>query len=254
MRPTLLQSLFCPLGQSQPRSQYAVLFFYLQLKKINYFVKHSVNFSGVSNYYVQDHLGNTRVVYQPVFCGNQTNGEPMSYEVEYVGDYFPYRKTIREYIKRKKEKFLTTEHERDEETGLDYRGARFYDSDIGRFLSLDPLAIEFADVSPYNYVLGNPISLVDPDGRSPDQGDLGSAGATIVFQKQEGISDEDFGEYMEYYMNNVMEIWGDKGTGGKITFKVALGDYTLGKNETLVQVGRFEGPSHVYGKNVNLLK
>ncbi|MFK8103975.1 MAG: RHS repeat-associated core domain-containing protein [Saprospiraceae bacterium] len=123
----------------------------------------------LGSYYVQDHLGNTRVVYEPVFCGEQTNGEAMSYAVEYVGDYFPYGKTIREYVSGKKEKFLTTEHERDVETGLDYRGARFYDADIGRFLSLDPLASDYPQVSAYNYVLGNPILLIDPSGRSPEE-------------------------------------------------------------------------------------
>ena len=63
---------------------------------------------------------------------------------------------------------MTTQHERDEETGLDYRGARFYDADVGRFLSVDPLARDFASWSAYNYVLGNPVSLIDPDGRAPE--------------------------------------------------------------------------------------
>ncbi len=63
------------------------------------------------------------------------------------------------------EKFLTAHHERDQETELDYRGARFYDADIGRFLSLDPLAVEYPTLSDYSYVLGNPISLIDPTGR-----------------------------------------------------------------------------------------
>jgi hypothetical protein len=53
------------------------------------------------------------------------------------------------------------------ETGLDYRGARYYDSDVARFLSLDPLAAKFAEWSDYNYVLGNPVMLVDLDGRYP---------------------------------------------------------------------------------------
>jgi RHS repeat-associated protein len=63
---------------------------------------------------------------------------------------------------------VTTGHERDTETGLDYRGARFYDSDVARFLSLDPLAAQFPEWSAYNYVLGNPVMFVDPDGKSPD--------------------------------------------------------------------------------------
>lgn len=33
---------------------------------------------------------------------------------------------------------------------------------------MDPLASEFAPWSPYNYVMGNPIRLVDPDGAAPE--------------------------------------------------------------------------------------
>jgi len=35
------------------------------------------------------------------------------------------------------------------------------------FLSVDPLAADFASWSPYNYVLGNPVIFIDPDGREP---------------------------------------------------------------------------------------
>jgi hypothetical protein len=48
---------------------------------------------------------------------------------------------------------------------LDYRGARYYDADVARFLSLDPLAVNYPTLSDYNYVAGNPVILVDPDGR-----------------------------------------------------------------------------------------
>jgi uncharacterized protein RhaS with RHS repeats len=43
-----------------------------------------------------------------------------------------------------------------------------YDSEIGRFLGVDPLAGKFAGWSPYNYVLGNPVRLVDPDGAAAE--------------------------------------------------------------------------------------
>ncbi|MBX2942692.1 MAG: RHS repeat-associated core domain-containing protein [Cyclobacteriaceae bacterium] len=120
-------------------------------------------------FYLYDHLGNTRVVYEPTYAGGA-----LELAINYAADYFPYGKVLREYVNTSTgdpEKFLTTQHERDKETGLDYRGARFYDSDIARFLSLDPLAKEFPAWSAYNYVMGNPISLIDPDGkvaRPPD--------------------------------------------------------------------------------------
>jgi len=79
-------------------------------------------------------------------------------------DYYPYGKVLREY-QPKAEKYITTHHERDTETGLDYRGARYYDADVARFLSLDPAAMQFPTFSAYNYVAGNPIMFIDPDGR-----------------------------------------------------------------------------------------
>ena len=89
----------------------------------------------------------------------------IDYTVQSASDYYPYGKSLRSYGR---ERYLSTYHERDVESGFDYRGARFYDSDVARFNSLDPLAADFASWSPYNYVMGNPLSLVDSDGRNPD--------------------------------------------------------------------------------------
>ncbi|MEM6272603.1 MAG: RHS repeat-associated core domain-containing protein [Bacteroidota bacterium] len=45
--------------------------------------------------------------------------------------------------------------------------ARFYSAEYGRFLSVDPLAGKFPGWSSYNYVLGNPVILIDRDGNEP---------------------------------------------------------------------------------------
>ncbi len=48
-------------------------------------------------------------------------------------------------------------------SGLYYFGARYYDAEVGRWLTRDPLG--FADgMNPYLYVNNNPINLVDPYG------------------------------------------------------------------------------------------
>ena len=62
-------------------------------------------------------------------------------------------------------------------------GARMYMPEIGRFLSVDPLAEAFPTQSPYNFALNNPINFRDPSGLAPEKekGDrvLGTAYGTI---------------------------------------------------------------------------
>lgn len=45
---------------------------------------------------------------------------------------------------------------------------------VSRWISPDPLTEEYPSWSPYNYVMNNPIVLVDPDGREPRWGQLGT--------------------------------------------------------------------------------
>ena len=61
--------------------------------------------------------------------------------------------------------------ELDEETGLYYYGARYYDPKISIWLSVDPLAESFPNWNPYNYTMQNPINLVDPTGMAPEDND-----------------------------------------------------------------------------------
>ena len=53
-------------------------------------------------------------------------------------------------------------------TGLndyDY-GARFLDAQIGRWTTQDPFAEEYTNMSPYLSMDNNPLSIVDPTGKS----------------------------------------------------------------------------------------
>jgi RHS repeat-associated protein len=61
-------------------------------------------------------------------------------------------------------RYKFTGKEMDTETGYQYFGARYYNSDISVWLSVDPMSDEYLSTSPYMYVLGNPIIFIDPNG------------------------------------------------------------------------------------------
>jgi RHS repeat-associated protein len=64
-----------------------------------------------------------------------------------------------------------TQKERDNESGLDYFGARYYSSALGRFTGVDPIFVsprrllDPQQLNLYTYTRNNPLKFIDPDGR-----------------------------------------------------------------------------------------
>lgn len=61
-----------------------------------------------------------------------------------------------------------TGHVNDPETGFVYMQARYYDPEVGRFLSVDPIGISAGSLfngNRYAYANANPVANIDPDGR-----------------------------------------------------------------------------------------
>ena len=59
-----------------------------------------------------------------------------------------------------------TGKEKDEETGYGYFGARYMDHELmTMWLSVDPMADKYPNISPYAYSNWNPVTIIDPDGR-----------------------------------------------------------------------------------------
>jgi RHS repeat-associated protein len=106
-------------------------------------------------YYLTDHLGSIRVV-----LNEQGN-------VDSWTDYYPFGKEARSGSSNNEPKEGFTGKEYDNESGLNYFGARFYNSDVGRWFVNDPLANKFPNMSPYNYCNDNPISFIDDEGNWP---------------------------------------------------------------------------------------
>ncbi len=116
-----------------------------------------INADTTRNYYLKDHLGSIRVVL------NSNNAVISAQDYDAWG----YPLENRTY-NASAMKYDFTGKERDEETSYDYFGARYYDSRIANWTSIDPLFEKHFDYSPYNYVLRNPQKYIDPDGKQVD--------------------------------------------------------------------------------------
>ena len=51
--------------------------------------------------------------------------------------------------------------------GLDWfdLGARSYDAKVASFTSVDPICEKYYHISPYSYCAGDPVNMIDPDGK-----------------------------------------------------------------------------------------
>jgi len=96
-------------------------------------------------YHHEDHLTGANV-------DTDENGQ-----VVQLSDYYPYGDSrIDEHGEDYHNDYQFTGKERDEETGLSYYGARYYDSATGRFISRDPWEGDLRDpqsLNKYSYVL-----------------------------------------------------------------------------------------------------
>ena len=105
-------------------------------------------------YYHPDHLGSSSYI-------TNLEGEVVQH-IEYVpfGEVF-----VEERNNIWNTPYLFNAKEFDEETGLYYYGARYYEPKTSMWISTDPLQEKYFNVSSYCYVLNNPLKLVDPDGK-----------------------------------------------------------------------------------------
>lgn len=97
-------------------------------------------------------------------------------------DYTPYGKSIASLGAPPNGPGYTG-HVNDPDTGLVYMQARYYDPEMGRFLSVDPIspaAGNLFNFNRYDYTSNNPINHTDPDGRCSDAN--GSCGRMVAAQ------------------------------------------------------------------------
>lgn len=103
-------------------------------------------------WYLTDRLNTVRNVVDAV--GNLIN------EIEYDS----FGRKLSETNPEAGDRFGFTGREYDEDTGLYYYRARYYDPELGRFISPDPIGFEAEDSNLYRYVGNAPVNATDPSG------------------------------------------------------------------------------------------
>jgi RHS repeat-associated protein len=113
--------------------------------------------SNAVSYYFSDHLETASVITD---ASGHINAE---------SDYYPWGGEL-QFVNNDSNHYKFTGKERDDETGLDYFGARYYSNGLGRFVSGDLKRFALRHLlnpqklNKYSYVLNNPLALIDPDG------------------------------------------------------------------------------------------
>ncbi len=142
------------------------------------YVTFASNGTPTYHYYLKDHLGNVRVVFNQTGTVEQRNdyypsGALMATSTG--GSVQPYKYNFS--IERGKRKLAcSSEREKNRQkvngkelertAGLDLYdyGAWWMDAALGRFTTIDPMCEKYYGISPYAYCAGNPIRFVDPNG------------------------------------------------------------------------------------------
>lgn len=105
--------------------------------------------------------------YHPDHVGSTSYVTDVAGEVYQHLEYFAFGETfVEEHSNTDRTPYLFNGKELDEETGLYYYGARYYDPKTSVWQSVDPLA-GTSGLSPYAFSDDNPLVLVDPDGNAP---------------------------------------------------------------------------------------
>jgi RHS repeat-associated protein len=139
----------------------------VQLVGSNYLSLAEVKVWGQVRWLVSDQLGTPRMVLdQTGSLANMSRHDYLPFGEEVPANF---RVGIMGYGTSDNVRQKFTQKDRDNETGLDYFGARYYGSTQGRFTSPDPLLSSGTIFDPqswnrYAYASNNPLNFIDPTG------------------------------------------------------------------------------------------
>ena len=113
-------------------------------------------------YFIKDHLGNTRVTVKDASGLAVVQQESHYYPFGMTMEGMSYQNPLQENLN----KYLYNGKELQDDLGLDWYdyGARFYDAQIGRFHTVDNYSENYYSLTPYQYVANSPINGIDVNG------------------------------------------------------------------------------------------
>jgi RHS repeat-associated protein len=192
-----------------------------------------------TEYLTTDHLGSTRLV------TSSTGAERRCL------DYLPFGEQMTQgmgtrgtcYASANEPRVKFTGKERDQETGMDYFGARYLSSAQGRFTTPDPLMASAKASDPqtwnrYSYAINNPLRHVDPDGLEVPEDCAKDKKCAIVVKvnviydqtanRGRGLTAE---QKRKFEQGQLAKAQKDYGTSNiKLDFTYTAGSYTVGAN------------------------
>jgi RHS repeat-associated protein len=183
-------------------------------------------------YFLKDHLGNTRAMFEKAVGAGQAP------HLAQATDYYPFGKSFENLNVGTKNRYLYNGKELQDQTiggtpfgWYDY-GARFYDPELGRWHSPDPLAEVSRRWSTYTYCYNNPLRFIDPDGMLVDdffdkngnfQG-RSSSGNDIYIETNSGYENITNLDYCNQdnrdALSNIATFYGENEVGGVGTVAV----------------------------------
>ncbi|EHO40688.1 RHS repeat-associated core domain-containing protein [Caldithrix abyssi DSM 13497] len=205
-------------------------------------------------FYLKDHLGNIRVTVDE-------NGDVKGYN-----DYYPFGLTMpgrsmNTALNYAFYKFSSKELDEENDINWYYFGARYYDPEIGRWWSVDPLAEKIIWLTPYNYARNNPIIRFDLYGlsdlvfnRSTGKLILCSGNGNIIgiWEARNNVASSSNGRFplgtykFAYFVNHAGEgVNSPYGNIGNFVFDVP------GRSGMGVHAGRENVPDRLGRKGVN---
>ncbi len=211
-------------------------------------------------YFLSDHLGNTRVIFK-----KSGDSALIVQEIH----YYAYGMEIADQSfssTTMPNTFLYNGKEYDGNTGYYQYGFRQYDAQIGRWWVVDALAEKYYSHSPYNYCLNNPVNYIDPYGLDVEgyiTSDLDEIKAILRYFTDGGGSVDNFlnytssncgakghsvytsgGEY--YYYTTEVGYFGNDKNGYTISYNGATSFFHIVKNYINLPAALKENLAHKF--------